>query len=127
MGEGFAKLVSRRCHPLLSVRRNPTSSNLPAALALYKRVLRTDHDPSGRSRQSVPEILKGEKISTRTGFWKRPIAELQILDADKFETVINRYLMSDGGDEDLTQPGVLWEGLRPIVDCWKLKEKLNSR
>ena len=34
--------------------------------------------------------------------------------------------MSDGGDEDLTQPGVLGEGLRPIVDCWKLKEKLMS-
>jgi len=79
-----------------------TTSNLPAdCLSTYKRVLRKYHDPQNR-RKKIEEIYATEKISRRTWHRKRPIAELQILDASQFDELLRKHL-TDTTEDRLNQ------------------------
>ena len=85
----------RRPSPSISPptsRGRRTTTNLPAdSLATYKRILRKYHDPQNR-RKKIDEIYATEKISRRTWHRKRPIAELQILDATQFDELLRKHL-----------------------------------
>ena len=103
--------------------RRPTTSNLPSSsLTLYNKVRRKYLNR--RDGASIKDIMAAEGISYRTYARKRPIAELQILDPSRFQTVLTRCLT--GKDSTILNQDFLGHNCQQVLDRPDMKLKRRT-
>ena len=103
--------------------RRPTTSNLPSAsLTLYNKVRRKYLDR--RDGASIKDIKAAEGISYRTYSRKRPIAERQITDPSRFQTVLTRCLT--GQDSTRLNQYFLGQNCQQVLDRPDMKLKRRT-